>query len=74
VAGGKVEVTYIGPAKEIEYQVDGRPPVKIKPDQNGKLEIESVPAGEEFVLSDNHGLPGFLFSEIISVETRGPKK
>lgn len=68
VAGKPVEVTYIGPASEVEYQVDGHKPVKVKPDKNGKFKIASVPAGDEIMFSDNRGLPGYLHKKIILLD------
>ncbi len=66
VAGKPAEVTYIGPAKEIEYQVDGGEPIKVKPDKDGKFRIDPIPGGDELVLSDNLGLPGYLHKDIVT--------
>ncbi len=66
VAGKPAEVTYIGPAKEVEYQVDDGEPIKVKPDKDGKFTIASVPSGDELVLSDNLGLPGYLHKNIVN--------
>jgi hypothetical protein len=65
VAGQPVEVTYIGPATEVEYQVDAGNPRKVKPDKDGKFTIASVPSGDELILSDNLGLPGYLHTNIV---------
>ena len=65
VAGKPLEVTYIGPAKEVEYQVDGGTAVKVKPDKDGKFTISSVPSADELILSDNLGLPGYLHNHIM---------
>lgn len=64
IAGKDAEITYIGPASEIEYQVDDRPPVKVKPDENGKFKIK-VPSGDEIMFDDRLGLPGYLHCEIL---------
>ena len=66
VAGKKVEVTYIGPADEVEYQVDGGKTVKVRPDADGKFTINPLPAGDELMLTDNLGQPGYLFAEIVT--------
>lgn len=64
-AGESVEVTYIGPAGEVEWQVDGNDPVTATPDANGKFTIDPVPDGADLWLSDNRGLPGYMHREII---------
>jgi hypothetical protein len=64
-AGQKLEVTYIGPADEVEWQVDGQDPVAVTPDDNGKFTIDPVPDGDDLWLSDNRGLPGYLHREIL---------
>ena len=66
IAGKPVEVTYIGPATEVEYQVDGGTPIKVKPDKDGKFSIDPVPSGDELVLSDKLGLPGYLHKDIVT--------
>jgi hypothetical protein len=65
VAGQPVEVTYSGPAKFVEYQVDGQPAVRVRPGADGKFRIDPVPSGDELMLSDNLGLPGYLYREIV---------
>ena len=65
ISGQQVTITYVGPATEIEYQVDDKDPVKLKPDKNGKIKIDSLPAGRELALSDNLGLPGYLLVRIV---------
>lgn len=65
VAGQAVEVTYSGPAKYIEYQIDGQAAVRIQPGPDGKFRIDPVPSGDELMLSDNLGLPGYLYREIV---------
>ena len=65
VAGQPVEVTYSGPAKFVEYQVDGQPAVRVRPDADGKFRIDPLPAGDELMFSDNLGLPGYLYREIV---------
>jgi hypothetical protein len=65
VAGQPLTITYIGPASEIEYQVDGQPAVKAKPDKNGKVHIAHMPSGQELALSDNLGIPGYLLALIM---------
>lgn len=65
VAGKPLEIIYIGPATEIEVQIDGRRPQRLKPDRNGRAVLESVPAGDEIFLSDNLGIPGFLHAKIV---------
>lgn len=62
--GQEVNVTYIGPAVDVEYQVDGQPPVRVTPDADGKFKIDPCPDGTDLYLSDNLGLPGYLHREI----------
>ena len=64
IAGNSVCVTYIGAASEVEWQVDGDDPVKVKPDKDGKFKIKSLPSGDELFLSVNRGLPGYLQRDI----------
>lgn len=64
VAGQAVTVTYVGPATEVEWQVDGQPPVRVKPDAHGRFKIDPLPSGVEFMLSDRRGLPGYLHRNI----------
>lgn len=59
VAGQPVQVTYLGPAREVEWQVDGQPAVRVRPDANGNFQIDPVPSGRSLMLSDNLGLPGY---------------
>ncbi|MEM7204287.1 MAG: hypothetical protein AAF628_28770 [Planctomycetota bacterium] len=66
LSGAALDVTYIGPAGEVEYQVDGDDPVKVTPDSDGKFRIESV-GGDEIAFSDNRGLPGFLFRRVLEL-------
>ncbi len=66
-AGQTAEVTYIGPATEVEWQVDGQDPVEVTPDENGKFTID-VPSGTDLWLSDNQGLPGFLHRTILDLD------
>lgn len=68
VAGERATVTYVGPAREVEWQVDGQDPVSVKPNDNGKFVIDPVPDGIELWLSDNLGLPGHLHSNIVLVD------
>ncbi|MHC5062505.1 MAG: hypothetical protein ACYTG5_00865 [Planctomycetota bacterium] len=68
--GQSLEITYIGPATEIEIQIDDRDPVRLRPDENGRIRVEPLPAGEEFVLSDNQGLPGYLYSPMVEIESK----
>ena len=67
VAGQPADVTYIGPAAEVEWQVDGQPPVRVTPDANGRFRINPVPSGTDLMLSDNLGLPGFLSRRIVNL-------
>lgn len=64
-AGKPVVVTYIGPALVVEYQIDDDRAVRVKPDANGKFTINPLPAGEELMLSDNLGQPGYLHASIV---------
>ena len=68
VAGKPLEVTYVGPATVVEYQVDGHKSVKVKLDKNGKFRIASLPAGDEIMISDNRGLPGYLHKKVILLD------
>ena len=65
-AGKPVTVTYIGPALVVEYQVDDDEPVRVKPDENGKFTIDPLPPGDELMLTDNLGQPGYLHANITS--------
>jgi hypothetical protein len=67
VAGQSVSVTYIGPATEVEWQVDGGAPTRVQPDRDGKLRIDPLPSGTELMLSDNLGLPGYLHRRIVNL-------
>ena len=67
-AGKPLKVTYIGPANVVEYQVDGEPPVKVEPDADGNFCIDPLPPGEELMLTDNLGQPGYLFVEIVQAK------
>ena len=64
VAGRSLEVTYIGPAQEVEWQVDAGSPQRVTPDANGKFVLDPVPSGRSLMLSDNLGLPGYLQGRI----------
>lgn len=64
-AGKPVVVTYIGPAVVVEYQVDDERRVRVKPDKDGKFTIDPLPPGEELMLSDNLGQPGYLQANIV---------
>ncbi len=68
VAGKPLEVIYVGPATEVEFQVDGHKPIKVKPDKNGRFKIASVPSGDEIMFSDNRGLPGYLHKKIVLLD------
>lgn len=67
VAGQAVTVTYIGPATEVEWQVDGGAANRARPDQDGKFRIDPLPSGTELMLSDNLGLPGYLHRQIVNL-------
>ncbi len=64
-AGKRLEVTYIGPADVVEYQVDDDTPVRVTPDANGKFVIDPLPSGTEIMFTDNLGHPGYLHSRIM---------
>ncbi len=66
VAGNKVTVTYVGPATEVEWQVDANSSEKVTPDKDGKFCIDPMPHGTELSLTDNLGLPGYLHALIQS--------
>lgn len=70
IAGEPLEVTYVGPAAEVEYQIDGSPAVKVRPDADGRFRIDPVPAGGEIMFSDNRGLPGYLHRDIVQLDRR----
>ena len=59
-------MTYVGPATEVEWQVDGGKATRVKPDAHGRFVIKSLPAGSEFMLSDRRGLPGYLHRNILN--------
>jgi hypothetical protein len=63
-AGKPLEVTYIGPADAVEYQVDDETAIRRKPDANGKFVIDPLPSGQEIMFTDNLGQPGYLHSPI----------
>ena len=67
VAGRSLSVTYIGPADEVEYQIDDGTAVRIRPDENGRFLIDRVPTGDEIMFSDRLGVPGYLHSDIVEV-------
>lgn len=64
VAGQAAVVTYLGPAAEVEWQVDDGDPVRVRPDANGTFQIDPVPSGRSLMMSDNLGLPGYLQTRI----------
>lgn len=63
-AGRPATVVYVGPATEIEWQIDGGPPTRVRPGPNGEFRI-SIPHGSILTLSDNLGLAGYLFRPIV---------
>lgn len=65
IAGEPAEIFYLGPAKTVEIQVDGNSPFSAAPDQNGRILISAVPPGDELVMSDNLGIPGYLLVPIV---------
>ena len=67
-AGETLEITYVGPATEIEYQVDGQDPITVTPNDNGKVTIDPLPSGQDLYLSDNLGLPGYLHRDIVNLD------
>jgi hypothetical protein len=64
VAGQAVSVTYLGPAREVEWQVDDGSTTRVQPDANGEFQIDPLPSGRSLMLSDNLGLPGYLQARI----------
>lgn len=68
IQGEPLRVTYLGPASEIEYQVDGDTTVTVTPGSDGSFEIDPVPRGSEIALSDNRGLPGYLHRPIVFID------
>lgn len=64
VAGQAAEVTYLGPARDVEWQVDDGTSVSVQPDANGRFQIDPVPSGRSLMLSDNLGLPGYWQARI----------
>ncbi|MGE3877911.1 MAG: hypothetical protein AB7I19_02540, partial [Planctomycetota bacterium] len=66
--GQAVEVIYVGPEREIEYQVDGQPPIRLRVGRGGRARIERLPRGRALMLSDNLGLPGYLHREIVEAD------
>ena len=71
IQGQSLEVTYLGPAADIEYQVDDGSAVTVTPDADGTFTIDSVPLGGEIAFSDNRGHPGFLHRCIVSIDDGG---
>ena len=67
-AGKAAEVTYVGPADAVDWQVDGGDPVSVSPDDDGKFRIDPVPSGTELTFSDNQGVPGYLHRTIVTTE------
>lgn len=67
-AGGSVEVTYIGPSTEITWQVDDGDPTRVRPGADGKFRIDPVPSGDDLMISDGRGGPGYLFAEIVEAD------
>ena len=74
IVGQPVEVTYIGPAEEVEWVVDGNDPVRVRPDKDGKFKIDPLPGRNELMLTDNRGLPGYLYRRIIDLLTGGERR
>jgi len=64
ISGKPAEITYVGPATEVEWQVDSGKPIKVKPGKDGKFTIPSVPSGDSLMLTDNRGIPGYLHAKI----------
>jgi hypothetical protein len=67
-AGQPLEVTYVGPAEKVEYQVDGSTPVEVTPNGDGKFTIDPVPSGQDLWLTDRSGIPGFLHRGIAELD------
>ena len=67
-SGKRLEVTYVGPADTVEYQVDDDTAVRVKPNDNGKFWIDPLPTGEEIMFTDNLGQPGYLHSPIVPAQ------
>lgn len=67
-AGESLEITYVGPATNIDYQIDGQDPVTLSPNDSGKVTIDPLPAGGSLYLTDNLGMPGFLDKDIVSLD------
>jgi hypothetical protein len=65
VAGQPCEVTYLGPASQVEWQIDGGAPTTVQPDANGRFKIDPLPSGRALMLSDNLGLPGYQHRRIV---------
>lgn len=65
IAGQPLEVVYVGPASEVEWQVDGGATKRATPDQDGKFRIPALPTGVELTFSDNLGIPGYLQARIL---------
>ena len=61
-------MTYVGSAQEVEYQVDGGKPVKVKPDKDGRFVIETVPAGKEIMITDRQGIEGYAHRKIVNTD------
>ena len=67
-AGEALEITYVGPAGDVEYQVDGGGSVTVTPDDHGQFTIDPLPSGSELFLSDNLGIPGYLHRDIVHLD------
>ncbi|GEM_PF-3294603 len=68
VAGKPLKVFYLGPATTVEWQVDGKDPIRVKPNTDGGFTIPSVPPGTEIMFSDLLGLPGYLHRRIVHLQ------
>mgnify|MGYP001171438508 CR=1 FL=1 len=64
VAGKPIEITYVGPAKVVVLQIDDQPERRLVPDEGGKIVIDRVSSGDEFMLSDRSGLEGYVHRRI----------
>jgi len=64
VAGKPAEVTYVGPATEVEWQADDGTPVRVKPGKDGRFTIPKVPSADSLMFTDHRGLPGYLYRDV----------
>lgn len=67
VAGRDADIIYVGPAKEIVYQVDDGKEERVTPDKNGRFRIK-IPSGDELMLDDGLGFPGYLHCDILHLD------